>query len=66
VIIQLDGVGIALILPGNKHPSLNHINLLQKLGMNIVFNFQLRLDCGQSSVSVARIVGIALKWWGVS
>jgi hypothetical protein len=36
IIIQLDDVGIASILRGNRHSGINHMNPIYKLGIWIV------------------------------
>jgi hypothetical protein len=63
--MQLNYVGIALILPGNTHSSLNQMNLLPKPRMRIVHNCILRLDIKQSSLSVAGVVEIVSIFLGV-
>jgi hypothetical protein len=64
--MQLDNVGMASILPGNTHSSLNDMNLLPKPRIKIVHNCLLQLDLKKSSLSVAGVVEAASIFWEVS
>jgi hypothetical protein len=64
--MQLNNVGIALILPENTHSSLYDMNLLLKPRMKIVHNCLLQLDLKKCSLLVAGVVEIALIFFGVS